>query len=111
VVLLEVLVALMVLAASGFTLAELVGSGLRSEADARAREGALATEERVFTALCLLGRGDLDRRLGRHRLGEFVTDVGRPERSLYRIALADTIAPEVDALVTVVYRPETTDVP
>jgi len=111
VVLLEVLVALAVLAASGLTLAGLVSAGLRSEADARVREHTLATEERVLAALTLLGRADLDRRLGRHALAEFVVDVERPEPTLYRIALADTIAPEVEALVTVVYHPEPSDAP
>ena len=103
--LLEALVALVVLGSAGLSVAGLVSAGLRSEQEARARERMLATEERVLTALTLLQRGDLDRRLGRHRLGEFVVEVQRPERTLYRIALADTIAPDVEALVTVVYRP------
>jgi type II secretory pathway component PulJ len=111
VVLLEVLVALAVLSATGLGLVELVGAGLRSEQDARIREQALANEERVLAALSLLGRADLDRRLGNHRLGEFVVAVERPEAALYRIALADTIAPGVEALVTVVYRREQTRAP
>jgi len=111
VVLLEVLVALAVLAAGGLALAGAVSAGLRSEADARTRERTLATEERVLAAVSLLGRGDLDQRLGRHAVGEFAIDVERPEPTLYRIALADTIAPEVDALVTVVYRPESMNAP
>ncbi len=111
VALLEVLVALALLAGSGVALAGLVSAGLRSEGDARARERTLATEERVLAALTLLSREDLDRRLGRHRLGEFVVDVERPEGTLYRIALADTLAPDVEALVTVVYRPEPSHAP
>jgi type II secretory pathway component PulJ len=104
VALLEVLVALALLSATGLALAELVGAGLRSEQDSRSRERTLATEERVFAALSLLARGDLDRRLGRHRLGEFIVNVERPEPTLYRVALADALAPDVEALVTVVYR-------
>ncbi len=104
VALLEVMVALAILAASGVALAAVASAGLRSEAVARVRERTLATEDRVLAALTLLSRQDLDRRLGRHPLGAFVVDVERPERTLYRLALADTIAPEVEALVTVVYR-------
>jgi len=108
VVLLEVLVALAVLSATGLALAELVGAGLRSELDSRNRERTLANEERVLAALSLLQRDELDRHLGKHPLGEFVFDIERPERTLYRIALAEAVAPDVEALVTVVYRPEQT---
>jgi type II secretory pathway component PulJ len=111
VALLEVLVALALLSATGLALAELVGAGLHSEQDSRSRERTLATEERALAALSLLGRSDLDRRLGRHRLGEFVVNVDRPEATLYRIALADTIASDVEALVTVVYRREPRNAP
>jgi type II secretory pathway component PulJ len=111
VALLEVLVALAVLSATGLALAELVGAGVRSEEDSRRRERALATEERVLAAIGLLRREDLDRRLGRHRVGEVVVAVERPEATLYRIALADTITPEVEEIVTVVYRREPTRAP
>jgi type II secretory pathway component PulJ len=111
VALLEVLIALAVLSATGLALAGLVGAGLRSEQESRSRERTLATEERVLAALSLLRREDLDRRLGRYRLGELVVDVERPEATLYRVALADTIAPEVEALVTVVYRAEPAHAP
>ena|SRR5438445_4948655 len=106
VALLEVLVALVVLASAGLSVAGLVSAGLRSEHDARTREHTLAIEERVLTALVLLQRGDLDRRLGRHPLGELVVDVERPEPTLYRIAVAQSTSPEVEDLVTVVYRRE-----
>ena len=106
VALLEVLVALAILSATGLSLAGLVGADVRAEQESRLREQALSAQGRALTALSLLGRQDLDRRLGRHRLGEFIVNVERPEATLYRIALADTIAPEVEALVTVVYRRE-----
>lgn len=104
VALLEVLVALVILATAGTAMVELVGAGLRSERDARVRERTLAAEERVLAAMTLLRREDLDRRLGRHLVGEFVVDVERPERTLYRIAVAEARAPQVEDLVTVVYR-------
>ena len=108
VVLLEVLVAVVVLATAGIGLVELVGSGLRAEHDARLRESTLATEERLLSALTLLTRKELDQRLGRRQIGEFIVDVQRPERTLYRVALLQEQSPQVEDLVTVVYRAETT---
>jgi len=107
-VLLEVLVAVVVLATAGIGLVELVGSGLRAEHDARLRESTLATEERLLSALTLLTRKELDQRLGRRQIGEFIVDVQRPERTLYRVALLQEQSPQVEDLVTVVYRAETT---
>ena len=109
VALLEVLVAMAILSASGLALVGLVSAGLGAERDARERERTLATEDRVLTALTLLKRDELDRRLGRHPLGEFVVDIERPERTLYRIALSPTSPPGVEDLVTVVYRREPPD--
>ena len=105
--LLEVLVAVVILATAGMGLAELVGSGLRAERDASVRESTLGTEERLLSALTLLNRRELDQRIGRRRIGEFIVDVQRPERTLYRIALRQETSPEVEDLVTVVYRAET----
>ncbi|SRR6266545_7700552 len=104
VVLLEVLVAVAILSASGLALVSVVSTGLRSEWDARERERTLAAEERLHAGLTLLKKSDLDRRLGRHPLGAFVVNVQRPERGLYRIALAQEGSPEAEDLVTVVYR-------
>jgi len=106
VVLLEVLVALVILAIAGIALMENVGAGLRAERDARDRESRLAAEERLFSALALLKRTDLDQRIGRRQIGEFVVDVQRSERTLYRIAIVQERSPQVEDLVTVVYRAE-----
>ena len=104
--LLEVLVALAIVSGAGLALLDLVTGGLRAEQDARERERVLTVEERVLTALTLLKREDLDRRLGRHPIGELVADLERPERMLYRIALSQQQSPHVEDLVTVVYRRE-----
>jgi len=106
VVLLEVLVALVILATAGIALIEVVAAGLRAERDARERETVLAAEERVLAALTLLSRSELDQRIGRRHIGEFVADIQRPERALYRIALLRNDSPHVEDLVTVVYRRE-----
>ena len=104
--LLEVLVALAILSGTGLALLDLVTGALRAERDARERERLLAVEERVLTALTLLKRDELDRRLGRHPIGDLIADVERPERTLYRIALSQEESPQVEDLVTVVYRRE-----
>jgi type II secretory pathway pseudopilin PulG len=106
VALLEALVALTILSAAGLVLLDLVAGGLRAERDAREREHTLAVEERVLTALTLLKRNELDLRLGRHSIGELIADIQRPEPTLYRIAIVQSSFPEVEDLVTVVYRRE-----
>ena len=106
VALLETLVALAILSGAGLGLVELVSAGLAAERDAQKRERVLAVEARVLTALTLLKREDLDRRLGRHPIGDLIAEVERPEPTLYRIALAQASAPDVEDLVTVVYRRE-----
>ena len=106
VVLLEVLVALVILTTAGIGLGELVGAGLRGERDARVREQIVATEDRLMAALTLLNGSELDQRIGRRQIGEFIVDVQRPERNLYRIALLQGRSPQAEDLVTVVYRAE-----
>jgi len=106
VALLEVLVALVILATAGVALMELAGAGLRGEREARIREATLATEERLLGALTMLQRGELDQRIGRRPIGEFIVDVQRPEPTLYRIALLQQQSPDLEDLVTVVYRAE-----
>jgi len=108
VVLLEVLVAVVILATAGIGLVELVGFGMHTEREARLRETTLATEERLLSALTLLTRRELDQRIGHRRIGEFIVDVQRPERTLYRIALLQEQSPQVEDLVTVVYRRDVT---
>ena len=103
--LLEALIALAILGTAGLSLVALVRSGLDGERRAQAQERELAAASRVLTAMTLLTRSDLDQRIGHHPVGEFVVDVERPERTLYRIALANADRTETELLVTVVYRP------
>jgi len=106
VALLEVLVALAIISGAGLALLEVVSAGLSAERDARQREAMLGTEERVMTALTLLKRDELDRRLGRHPIGDLIAAIERPERTLYRIAVVHATSPQVEDLVTIVYRRE-----
>lgn len=111
VALLEVLAAVTILGVAGVGLLEVVTAGTRAVAAAIVRERELADEERLLAEYTLLARADLDRRLGRREVGPYFADVQRPERTLYRIALARKTAPEVEDLVTVVHRPETPRAP
>ena len=109
--LLEVLVATAILSVAALSLAELLDAGVRAVATARTRELEQADEDRLLSAYTLLAREDLDRRLGKRALGPYVVSVQRPEPTLYRIALSRGEAPEVENLVTVVYRREPQHVP
>ncbi|MDQ3427917.1 MAG: type II secretion system GspH family protein [Gemmatimonadota bacterium] len=104
--LLEAIVALALLAGAGTTLVAALSAALRSENELRRREATLLAADRVLTAMTLLTRTDLDRRLGVHPVREFEVAVQRPEPTLYRISIAEARAPEIETLVTVVYRPE-----
>jgi type II secretory pathway pseudopilin PulG len=106
VALLETLVALAILSGAGLGLVELVSASVAAQWDARERERVLAVEARLLTALTLLKREELDRRLGRRPIGDVIVDVERPEPTLYRISLVQARAPDVEDLVTVVYRKE-----
>lgn len=106
VALLEVLIAVVILATAGLSLVEFVAASVRSLEVSRQREAELVPEERLLTAYCLLSQADLDRRLGSQRLGAFLVNVQRPERGLYRIAVSRRRAPNVEDLVTVVFRAE-----
>jgi len=106
VVLFEVLVALTILAVAGLAIESAVGEQARSLADLRAHEEEMRRADQVLTQLSIRDQHNLAIRIGRRVEGGFVTDVQRPRPGLYRLAVADTVAPEVTLLVTAVYRPE-----
>jgi len=111
VALLEVLVALLILSLAGLAAVELVTAALHGEHEAAARERALATAERVLAAATLLTKSELDIRIGKSSVGDLLIDIRRPEQTLYRIAVLQRESPEVEELVTVVYRPESISAP
>lgn len=104
--LIEAIVAMTILSVGGLSAVGVLQEALRSEAALQEREEALLTANRVLSAMVLLSRTDLERRLGRHEIGELLVDVQRPQPALFRIAVAHVSAPGVEALVTVVFRPE-----
>jgi hypothetical protein len=106
VVLLEVLAAALILTVAGLSLTELAAAGVRAAARAGERERVAMDEDRLMTAYSLLLGGDLDLRLGDRDVGPYRVRVERPEPALYRVAISEQRSPDVQDLVTVLYRPE-----
>jgi type II secretory pathway pseudopilin PulG len=104
VALLEVLAALTIVSAAGLGVVGVVSASARAARELGSRERSAAAADRLLAAYALLTRRDLDLRLGTRSVGAFLVSIERPERSLYRIAVAEPRAPAVDLLVTVVYR-------
>jgi prepilin-type N-terminal cleavage/methylation domain-containing protein len=104
VALLEVLVAITVLGIAGGAIGGLIREAMAAERFALLEERVLASADRVLIAMSLLGRSELDQRIGRHAVGEFSVEVQRPRPTLYRIAIAPIGAPDVPLLITVVHR-------
>ena len=104
--LLEVLVAIALLGGAGLSVVALLRQAITAEGLTAAEERRYADADRVLAALTLLSASELDQRLGRHPLGEFRSEISRPEAGLYRVAVApaDTLVPPL--LVTVVARAE-----
>lgn len=102
--LLEVLAAIVILTITGLSMVELVAQGTATTVTARAREEEQTDEDRLLAATTLLTRNDLDLRIGGRTVGPYVLTVGRPEPTLYRIAIGRTETPVVEDLVTVVFR-------
>jgi hypothetical protein len=59
--------------------------------------------DRLLKRLVLLPRGELERRIGTQRVDEYRVSVSRPNRTVFRIAVADTGATS-ELLVTLVHR-------
>ncbi len=109
--LLEVLVAVAILATAGIAVLELSSASIRAMAEAQDREQVLGDEERLLAAHTLLGKRELDQRLGIREAGAYLVEIQRPEPALYRISVRRLEIPAVEDLVTVVYRPEESDAP
>lgn len=103
-VLLEVLLALVILATSGTALVVMVSDGLAGVRWAQEREQRYSEADALLTQLALRDRRGLDIRLGRRAAGAFLTEVQRPRPELYRLAVLDSTFPNAELLVTVVRR-------
>jgi hypothetical protein len=104
VLLLEALVALTILGVVVIGALGTIRETLNRERSIQRRERDYQEADRLLAGLVLLNRQDLDLRIGPRVVGEWMVDVERPERTLYRIAVARADAPEIELLVTVVHR-------
>jgi type II secretory pathway pseudopilin PulG len=104
--LLEVMVAVAILATAAVSVVGLLAQSAQHEQRAEEVERRLADQERLLTAMTLLSRDDLDRRLGQRSAGPYVVDVQRPTRVLYRVSIALGDSALWPDLVTLIYRPE-----
>jgi type II secretory pathway pseudopilin PulG len=102
------MVAVAILATAAMTAVSLLAQSADHQRRAQEVERRLADEERLMTAMALLSRDDLDRRLGRRIAGPYVVEVQRPTRVLYRVSVAVADSAAWPDLVTLVYRPEPT---
>jgi DNA-binding IclR family transcriptional regulator len=103
-ILLECLVAMTLVMLLGLPALALSRAAVSALAEATRAEALAARAERTLASIALLRRGELDQRLGWHRISGFAVNIQRPERGFYRVAVADTTAPDIELLVTVVYR-------
>jgi type II secretory pathway component PulJ len=100
--LLEVLVALMLLASAGVAAVQLAAATLEALTAAQLRERELSQMEQVLLQHVLLAGSDLDQRLGEREVFGVIVEVQRPEAALYRIVVR--ARGQRESLVTVVHR-------
>lgn len=101
--LLEALVALALLGSVGSAAAWSASESLRAVERIHAREAEQRAAGRLFTAVALWPREDLDRHLGTSVQGRWRLRVDRPRPALYVVALSDS-ANGVILLQTALYR-------
>lgn len=109
VVLLEVLVALVLIATAGTAVIALVLQTENTVQRARAAERRATRAHAFLQAVALWSAAELDLRLGTRPQGPYRLHVLRPVSGVYVIALADSLAPTVPLLETVLYRSGVTD--
>jgi prepilin-type N-terminal cleavage/methylation domain-containing protein len=102
--LLEVIVALALLATTGLALIQVVRQAILGQREVERSEATLREADRVLTAYTLLKEPELDQSIGEREIGEFVVATQRAEPGLYRLAIAERRAPDHQLLVTVVHR-------
>lgn len=102
--LLEVLCALVILSVAGLAAVQGVRTAIATIVAAGNAEREAEAAGRVLGALTLFTRNDLDQRLGRRTVGEFLVSIQRAEQSLYRIGVAPARTPARELLVTMFHR-------
>ena len=104
VVLLEVLVALVILATAGMATVSFVDGALRNTRRAIERDAAMRAASNRLDAIALWSRTELDRQLGTRAQGAWRVVVDRPWISIYVVSIVDS-ATEDTLVATSLYRP------
>lgn len=103
--LLEVLVALAILAVAATGVLAVAAQSWRAIQGARDADRSLSEASAFFDAVALWPREDLDRHLGDRAQHPWRMRIDRPQRTLYVVALTDSSGRDT-LLVTSLYRPE-----
>jgi type II secretory pathway pseudopilin PulG len=90
-VLLEVLVALVILATVGGAAVTLASESARAIVRAREAEAEMRRANAFLESVALWPREDLDRRLGSRRQGQWRLRIDRPAPTLFIVALTDSV--------------------
>jgi hypothetical protein len=104
-VLLEVVVALTILATGGVTMVALASQSMDALRRAHAAEDETARASAFLYAVSLWPRADLDRHLGERPQGHWRLRVERPLPMLYGVTITDSAGGRT-LLSTTLYRPE-----
>jgi hypothetical protein len=107
-VLLEVIVALALLATAGLAAVSMAAEAAGAVSRASTAEVEMRQAARLMDAVSLWPRADLDRRMGDRRQGPFILRIARPADELYTAALADSATRRV-LLATSLFRQDTAD--
>jgi type II secretory pathway component PulJ len=105
VALLEVLIALTIVSVTGLSVVGALHDAVIAEQGLAAREREMARADQLLSAYALLDRRGLEQRIGSQVDGNTRITVQRPTATLFRVSVADTAAPDVEVLVTVLHRP------
>lgn len=109
VVLVEVLIALVILAAAGVSTISYVATLMLDRDRIEQREEELYAAESTLMLHAVLTAPELVQRIGARVVGSHLVTVERPQAELFRIAVSLLEAPDTELVVTVVFRPEVTD--
>ena len=105
VVLLEVLVALVLVATAGTVVLALLVQTETAVRRAREAERRLGRAQAFFQAATMWSAAELDLRLGTRVQGAYRLTIQRPSPTVYLLALADSATPTHPLLASAVYRP------
>ncbi|MGH7718682.1 MAG: PulJ/GspJ family protein [Gemmatimonadaceae bacterium] len=106
--LLEVIVALTILAVAGVSAVAMASGAARTVHRAREADAEMRRASAFFDVVALWTRADLDRHLGERPQGAWTMRVDRIDPELYAVSLSDTATKRL-LLATELFRPEVRD--